>query len=264
MSEVKERPVLFSSPMVRALLAGTKTQTRRAVKAIGNDDGFVLQDYGDGWWPYRSDDGESAIRSDGTEEPHRCPYGQPGDRLWVRETHYAWGHWTKRINQKKRREEWHFVDETLGAGLSYRYEADEKLLRRKRELHEVGWWNRPAIFMPRAASRIKLEVTEVRVQRLQDISQADATAEGVEPMDSHSSEENDRVDAFHSWLCGNCGGRRLYTSFGPNMGAMPDTDCEKCDTHVKRYRWLWESINGPGSWDANPWVWALTFKRFAP
>lgn len=161
-----------------------------------------------------------------------CPYGQPGDRLAVRETFYAWGHWTKRYSEKKRREEWHFVDETMGTGKAYRYEADEKLPRRKRELHEVGWWKRPAIFMPQAASRITLEVTSVRVERLQDISDADCVAEG-------------------------CGA--LASAIGCPMTSAPGDTIPRA-----MYRALWESINGPGSWDVNPWVWAVEFRKITP
>lgn len=232
---VTERPILMSGPMVRALLAGTKTQTRRVVKLphqnpLGR---WEPQTFG-GPNGGRLASGETIPEQGGiwhtrTGDSLGCPYGQPGDRLWVRETHYAWGHWTKRLNPKKRREEWHFVDETLGAGLSYRYEADEKLPRRKRELHEVGWWKRPAIFMPRAASRIMLEITEVRVQRLQEISEPDARAEGAPCYE-------DGIDP-----------------------PPPDAECEW--SYRASFRRLWESINGPGSWDANPWVWAITFRR---
>lgn len=108
--------------------------------------------------------------------------------------------------------------------------------------------------MPRWASRILLEITAVRVERLHDISEADARAEGVEPPDT----ERDNHDYS---ICPQCGGTGLYDSFGPNYGVRPDTDCALCDSHAKRYRYLWESINGPGSWAANPWVWCLTFKR---
>lgn len=210
-----ERPILFSGPMVRALRAGTKTLTRRAFREQpppGVRVGFV---------PGRS----------------TTPYGVPGDRLWVRETYYAWGHWTRRHNEKKGREEWHFVDETLGAGLAYRYEAEEKLPRRKRELHQVAWWKRPAIFMPRAASRITLEITEVRVERLQSISEADAQAEGVSELPGQSAEPG----AW--WTADAAAGARLH-------GRTPSAG----------FRLLWESINGAGSWGADPWVWVVGFK----
>ncbi len=184
---MKERPILFSAPMVRAILAGTKTQTRRVVKPVGDDDGFVLQDYGDGWWPYRSDDGESTMKN-GMEIPHACPYGQPGDRLWVRE---AWADCDKLV----------------------RYYATDDVhpLRKKR----------PSIHMPRWASRITLEITSVQVEHLQDISVADCIAEGI-----------------------------------PRGGPENPDNIER-----REYQTLWESINGAGSWNANPWVWVVAFKR---
>lgn len=138
---MKERPILFSAPMVRALLDGTKTQTRRAVKARKDPD------YGCQMTP-----GEIA----GDENPTRlCPYGQPGDRLWVREawsSHACFDHLAPRDCPK-----------------SIHYTADGKIQTGK---------GRPSIHMPRWASRITLDVVSVRVERLQDISRGDAMAEG--------------------------------------------------------------------------------------
>lgn len=99
----------------------------------------------------------------------------------------------------------------------------------------------------------------MRVERLSDISEADAEAEGVESLDSRLSEERTHHD-FDRALCSNCGGLRLYMSGGLN-GVTFDTDCMQCDTHAKRFRHLWESINGAGSWAANPFVWVVSFKR---
>ena len=217
---MKERPILFNAPMVRAILSNTKTQTRRIFKPDR-----MTWDANGRYTTHAMRGGELSTTGSGPFKPsswlHYCPYGQPGDRLAVRETFYAWGHWTKRYSEKKRREEWHFVDETMGTGKAYRYEADEKLPRRKRELHEVGWWKRPAIFMPRAASRITLEITSVRVERLQDISEADAIAEGVR-------------NSLHL-----PGGRFARENF----------------------EHLWWTIHGDGSWESNPWVWVIEFKR---
>ena len=225
---MKERPILFSAPMVQAILDGRKTQTRRVVKPQPTE--FV----GGPGVTLRDGSPAPLVPLDDSVEPYGreivCPYGQPGDRLAVRETFYARGHWTKRYSEKKRREEWHFVDETMGTGKTYRYEADEKLPRRKRELHEVGWWKRPAIFMPRAASRITLEITSVRVERLQDISEADAQAEGV-------------------------------TDDG---SLVTDLDGKDRGGTIAAYATLWEVINGVGSWDDNPWVWVVSFKRAFP
>jgi hypothetical protein len=215
---MRERPIPFSAPMVRAILANQKTQTRRVVKPVGHDDSFVMLDHGAGWWPYRSDDGESSIRSDGTEVPHACPYGAPGDRLWVREA------WTTHK----------FMDAIPPRDLqtiSIAYVADGPI--------KTGKY-RQAFHMPRRYSRITLEVTGVRVERLQDISEADAIAEGVQRLPLQ--------DGPDAWWTG-------WMEKGPPLhGRTPQA----------AYRRLWESINGPGSWDANPWVWCVAFRRVAP
>lgn len=206
---MKERPILFSGPMVRAILAGRKTQTRRIVKPHRDDDCFVLVDYGDGWWPWRSDDGESNALSDGTEQIIRCPYGHPCDRLWVRET------WAYGIHAlaAERDEDGPFV-----------YAADGTTQGRL-----CDRW-RPSIHMPRAASRITLEITDVRVERLQDISEEDCIAEGV-----YSVQSND-----------------LGTEVPYYRSLFQPRDL---------YKMIWESIHGAGAWDANPWVWVIEFKR---
>lgn len=212
-----ERPILMSAPMVRALLAGTKTQTRRIAKPVKHPDLGNLYDPG----------------VLGREPKHvierACPYGQPGDRLWVRET---WG-------VGSRPDPWGGFD-----GIEYR--ADVALLQDDIELlpcykvvtpddvclgdYRSGW--RPSIHMPRWASRITLEITEVRVQRLQEISEEDAKAEGL---------------SFVADGCARFGVEGLASSW--------------CDCPVTAYAALWESINGPGSWDANPYVWVISFKR---
>lgn len=167
-----ERPILFSGPMVRALLDGTKTQTRRVAR------------------PKRSIEPM-------TDE---CPYGAPGDRLWVRETFAIYAN----------------------GSVVYRASA-EGLDPRSEQVLCARWL--PSIHMPRAASRLTLEITDVRVERLQKISEADAEAEGVAFMRKH-----------------------------------PDID--ETLTASQLYAALWDSINekrGYG-WDANPWVWVVSFK----
>jgi hypothetical protein len=194
--DMNERGILFSAPMVHALLAGTKTQTRRAVKAR-----------------------EGSVHADS-----RSPYGRPGDHLWVRETFFAYGRWEKRYNQKKHRDEWRFVDMTRECGHSYQYAADNPDLPvEKGRSATPGWYARPALFMPRAASRILLEVVSVRVEHLQAISEHDAIAEGIERDAGNTAE----------WF----------------------------SSPVDSYRALWERINGTGSWNANPSVWVVEFRR---
>lgn len=223
---MKERPILFSGAMVRALLAGTKTQTRRAATHQLLQDLSFIANLGDGWW--------------GDEEVYaqvRCPYGKPGDRLWVRETFFAWGRWETRYSAKKGRDEWHFIDMTLESGKAYLYAADgprpQPLAGKRDGGTTPKWWKRPAIHMPRTASRITLEITSVRVERLQSISEADARAEGATYHDGHG--------------IGHSGWRHDH-------GAV-HADARSA------YARLWNDINGPGSWEANPWVWAVEFRR---
>jgi hypothetical protein len=241
MSSPTERPILMSAPMVRALLNGTKTQTRRIVNITPPAFGACLGDieghpkYEDEWF-YWYDGGSKG-------SSFTCPYGKPGDRLWVKETFYAYGYWTKTFDTEEGRDVWHFNDETNKHGETYRY-FDNAPLRsalRTRKSLQLGWYKRPAIFMPRDVSRLTLEVTEVRVQRLQEISEADAIAEGVE-----------------RWVVGD--GWREY-GLSPEDEAVVNAPMP---TARESYRTLWDSINGPGSWDANDWVWAVTFKVVQP
>ena len=162
-------------------------------------------------------------------------YGERGDRLWVRE---SW-----RTNSIYDNDKPSLIPDS--APIEYFTNTNRG---------EMAGKSRPSIFMPRWASRIDLEITDVRVERLQDISESDAIAEGVESPDS-GREEHDFS------ICPQCGGTRLYDGLGQNLGVMPDCDCFECDTHTKRYRHLWESINTPESWNANPCVWVVEFKR---
>jgi hypothetical protein len=203
-----DRPILFSAPMVRALLAGTKTQTRRIVKpqpeVCGAD------------WLAKRRDGPAQFlyywpRGDGYAVNDRfvaesCPYGQPGDRLWVRESIHR-------------------------GDACARYSADGSVVN----LADWSWKrdNLPSIHCPRELSRITLEITGVRVERLQGISEVDAKAEGIRWTDA---------GPLHAHLDG-----------GFNFPTARDA-----------YERLWGDINGPGSWDANPWVWVVEFKRVVP
>lgn len=203
---MKDRPIPFSGPMVRAVLAGTKTQTRRVVKPQPGGsmpDGWSWQRCGvEGWYAVN---GQHRGESLG-----HCPYGAPGDRLWVREA-------------------WHthaFLDAVPPRDITTRsihYAADGPIKTGKR---------RPGMFMPRWASRITLEIVSVRVERLQDISEADARAEGIhKPVGSQ------------------------FWHADPHGSSLPG------ETPQWAYRNLWEKLNGPGSWAANPWVWVVEFRR---
>jgi len=208
MTTIKERPILFSAPMVRAILEDRKTVTRREVKKRAALDCLAA-----GFEP-------AFLALPGNAD--LCPYGRPGDRLWVRETTEA------------------DYDTTNGAVLS-RYAADgEPVLYAGCGDPEyngsVAHWNyprksRPSIHMQRWAGRILLEITAVRVERLQDISRADIRAEGLQ-----------------------C----------PPELASDDVSPNYRDWYPAAWRELWESINGADSWTTNPWVWVVEFKRVTP
>lgn len=210
---MKERPILFTGPMVRALLDGRKTQTRRLVKPqpLEGEEyaGRILAstDKADeGKWMWAA--GESPLYTSRTRV--RCPFGHVGDQLWVREN---------------------FKVNGTGAGPRVTYQEDESVQFFAETCPDdcLDWiaddhvW-RPSIFMRRYASRLSLEVMTVRVERLQDISEAHAEAEGVDFLRHH-----------------------------------PDFD--ETLTAVQLYKVLWESINGDGSWALNPWVWVIEFRR---
>lgn len=261
---MKERPILFSAPMVRALLDGSKTQTRRVCKPQPFDRSYSKHDHRMAYASGRASDGDEIdgffaySTSSGGQWQVKCPYGQPGDRLWVRETFFAYGRWETRYSEKKKRDEWHFVDMTIECDRAYQYGADNpEVPLAKGRGGMPGWYSRPSIHMPRHASRTVLDVTALRVERLNDCSEADADAEGCERLDVERYDPDWR-------LCSTCGGTRLHRALGPNGGVIEDVDCLDCDTYTKRYRHLWESINGAGSWEANPWVWVVEFKRVQP
>lgn len=174
---MKERPILFSGPMVRAILDGQKTQTRRVIKPQPN-----------GLW---AAPGKTT-----------CPFGQPGDRLWVRETHYVCSN-----------------NETI-----YRVDNPPVPI-------DIKW--KPSTHMPRRTSRINLEITGIRVEKLQDITEENAIAEGLEK-------------AYTGW--------RDYRSGWVKQHHLSDP--------VDSFRTLWDSINGRRGygWGVNPFVWVIKFR----
>ncbi|WP_448645360.1 hypothetical protein [Pseudomonas mediterranea] len=215
MSQIKERPILFSAPMVRAILDDRKTVTRRVIKPQPNWDGKWFQ-----WEGHAPNSKDGAVGGNTIEAADlmcwSSPYGKPGDRLWVRETCF--------INDYRETN----VPEEERAETEIVYRADP-LPCWEGEESEIRW--RPSIHMPRWASRILLEITAVRVERLQDISRADIRAEGLQ-----------------------C----------PPELASDDVSPNYRDWYPAAWRELWESINGADSWTTNPWVWVVEFKRVTP
>lgn len=219
---MKERPILFSAPMVRAILSGQKTMTRRVIKPqpiVSEAEAKVLSE--------ARDSGFINIK---------CPYGEVGDRLWVRETWMpdpscdddAWD------DAMMSYMEWD------GCGMPMR-NYPEALKSVNNVIHRASWdgedmvgW-KPSIHMPRWASRITLEIVSVRVERLNEISEQDAIAEGamkaVKYTDGHIT-----------------GDPRIVAN-------------EQCSSHQFGFEGLWKQINGADSWQQNPWVWIIEFKR---
>jgi hypothetical protein len=228
---MKERPILFIAPMVRAILSGAKTQTRRLVREallsripaepgyIHNGHAFVSHNFG------------LSVR------PMPCPYGVPGDRLWVKET---WKSGEYECTDEPQDDD-HECDAHCRQTFVY-YAATPRVGLRAvpdrarityldestplTEWYESKW--KSPLFMPRKLSRITLEVTSVRVERLQQITDADAIAEGM----PHPTE----------W----------------------SLDCSSTPP-TRHFRELWDSINRKRCpWASNPWVWAISFKRVTP
>lgn len=213
---MKHIPILFSTPMVQALLEGRKTQTRRVVKTadiifapdkftyIGNtNENQDIPHPAEGsnskiWYQWRLKNNNSASWID------TCPYGQPGDILWVRES-FNYGN--------------------IGNGMQPFYRADNE----RPHGYSTPW--KPSIHMPKSACRLFLKVKSVRVERLQDISEEDAISEGIKP--------TGYFDFYENYLS------EGYTDLVP----------------YESFKSLWQSINSPASWEANPWVWVVEFER---
>ena len=196
-----EKPILMSTPMVQAILEGRKSQTRRIVKPPKGAYGFmVAKNYkGQITGLYGCDANERTQKNDGKEWLMRCPYGDINDILWVRETWFD-------------------------AGFYFIYRADSI---------DDGFKWRPSIFMPKEANRIKLEITGIRVEKLCDITEEDAMAEGSE--------------------------RGIYRT-GPKYTQF-HLELNHHASYKDGYKFIWETINGKDSWGKNPWVWVLSFKK---
>lgn len=247
---MKERPILFSGEMVRAIIEGRKTQTRRVVKPQPVPAPARAAKWDDEQWLWESNSGKTGIFH---PDRFKCPYGAAGDEIWLRET-WKYSGWSEDgepfvsykadgleqfIEGLNIPDGWQERVSDVWAELStdVNCSIDGKAADRK--------W-RPSIHMPRWASRIKLEVTGVRVERLQEITAEDALSEGVESTEdclflnysfktAHPPHGTKIVDEYH----------RLRKFISP----------------VDSFRTLWQSINSPDSWKENPWVWVVEFSR---
>lgn len=242
---MKERPILFKAEMVRALLDGRKTMTRRIVKPRKDPDIGC----------------ELAACNIAAEKPANlyrlCPYGAPEDRLWVRETWVELLHTSpatdepipvsngdRLIEHATRRSDgkgWHYdgtvvcykatSDVTFCDGHGFSAESGSA------DRDDLPRWKSP-IHMPRKYSRIDLEIVGVRIEKLHDITEDDAKAEGIEPKEWH-------------WVP-----HPLKPVSKPKFSG----GWSAC-THLKAFQNLWSKINGEDSWAKNPWVWVISFKR---
>ncbi|MGR3753269.1 hypothetical protein [Edwardsiella anguillarum] len=196
---MKERPIIFNDEMVRAIISGAKSMTRRPMKGVMPDNGL---------WLKKPTKTRSGITTHVMDAPKHglCPFGHPGDHLWVREAYQG------PLLDYDQMEEYCEYRADRGSCPEY-YDCDDNLRH--------GW--SPSIHMPRWASRITLEITDVRVERLQDITEEEAKAEGATP-------------AMYP----------ITPSETPYRDGFGD---------------IWRSIYGDDSWDANPWVWVIAFKR---
>lgn len=243
---MKEKPILFSAPMVQAILDGRKAQTRRVIKPQPlNSDGEIYDGkiYGPELYEYAGYDkhGELVpmpeifgIYDENGEWGIKCPYGQIGDQLWVRENGWERPYRTTKM-----------MRDGADTWKKYYYDADGLNKNDVDDFKEWGFKRRPSIHMPRWASRIQLVITAVRIQRLNDISAEDAFAEGIKVPTSQQ------------------GGLliRLSGKF-PTCNYLKDAKNSSAnDIAIAEYASLWESINGELSWATNPWVWVVEFKR---
>jgi hypothetical protein len=231
-AEPKERPILFSAEMVRAILDGRKRQTRRVVKPQPVTDGIAWACYWDGpdhdecygpsSWGLSEPPTESMLR--------HCPYGKPGDRLWVRESF--------RVVDGSGTEKGILYTATAKDESDFTYLEDTR--PSSPPMREGNW---PSIHMPRWASRLMLTIESVRVERLQEISHRDCVAEGW-PGADELLDVRDKDSHFAG------------ATKGDWINAIGDGD----DACIEWYADLWEQINGAGSWEANPFVWVLGFR----
>ena len=250
-------PILYSIPMVQALLDDRKFVTRRTkgLEVINKNpslfryDGVNQSDWCSDdieidksifWFEHLDNNGKYLEKY----EPIKCPYGNVGNVLWVRETYYAYGKWEKNGKTKTGKQKWVFKDLTFWnknmPDGGYKYADNPPSNFKKGKSIVEGYYKRPSLFMPKAACRIFLQITDIRVERLQGITNEDSLKEGIEIGETVKCPlSGNNLHTYKNYVTNE------FKWFNPKLS----------------FNTLWQSINGKESWDANPWVWVIVFER---
>lgn len=258
---MRRRPILFSTHMVQSILEGRKKQTRRTtglnyINSLGSRINYGQCHLGEHMdWTPRENAGFHAYFGDSIADDCfvgiKCPYAtHAGDLIWVREEHYRFGHWVEKegVFTKTGRQKWMFVpttDEVL-------FDAPEQFRkgRHHKDPYTPAWHKRLARFMPYSACRLFLRITDVRVERLQEITPGDAVDEGIEywNVDQEAFEGGEFVADYNNYTW-------------RDDPEYEDYHFPSFANSIDSFRTLWQSINGPDSWQANPWVWVIKFEK---
>jgi len=224
---MNESPILFSTPMVAAIIAGNKTMTRRIVKPELTDHYFQsLVLHASGKYTFCPNVNLDPKPDEVIEV--KCKYGTPGNLLWVKESFFAYGQWVNGFS-KRGSQKFRFKDLT-GTDFNYKYQDNPPLRIKTGRSETIGWYKRSSLFMPKAAARIWLEITNISVERLQNITNEDSLKEGIKVIEPN--------EAYYDY-------QEFAGSFATPRGSFFS---------------LWMKINGEESFNQNPWVWVISFK----
>lgn len=231
----KEHPILFSTSMVQAILEGRKTMTRRVVK--NNKLNIYIDDFSFGKTAFTPENHVSVRGKwidENKEERYgesfiKYPFGSKGDKLWVKELHYRYGKWNKNGTTKTGKQKWIFKPDNFFTAVMY-FDLQPAVIE-KNSYRKTGWYKRNSLFMPKEACRVFLEITNIKVERLQEISEEDAIKEGIRT----GLTEGYRMTYDYM--------RKEFVLYDP----------------IGSYKSLWQSIHGEGSWQKNEWVWVIEF-----
>lgn len=244
-------PILFSQPMVQAIQKDRKIMTRRGITwpevpewhDYDYEPNRLTKPKNGEWWPVFNHRGFNGKKHENIEGVVKCPYGDIGDVLWVKESFYAYGWWVKEGKTKTGKQKWRFVDFTATeqAGKFGYYDCVPENVIEKRVERVMGWYKRPSLFMPAAASRLFLKVNAERAEQLQDISEEDAKNEGIMEVTKDGKLMKYCVYDYKDY------------------SSTPWQDMAR--TAKEAFFRLWQNINGLASWEANGWVWVIEFER---